>query len=246
MAAATAINQIRHPGELTGRLTTHVREQPELACTLHPAAAQALLQMRAAAAGDGIDLQVVSAFRDFERQLLIWNGKFRGERPVLGRRGEPLDVTRLTPGERIDAILLWSALPGASRHHWGTEVDLIDRACLAPGARPQLVHTEYAGDGCFAGLDAWLTRHAADFGFFRPYDRDRGGVQPEPWHLSYAPLADPALAALTPAVLATALQSAAIDGGQLILQRLPELHERYVRAVAPPSVRALAAARLTA
>ena len=27
------------------------------------------------------------------------------------------------------------------------------------------------------------------FGFFRPYTTDRGGVAPEPWHLSYAPVA---------------------------------------------------------
>ncbi len=36
-----------------------------------------------------------------------------------------------------------------------------------------------------------------EFGFYRPYAVDRGGVHPEPWHLSYAPLAQQALAAFS-------------------------------------------------
>jgi len=28
------------------------------------------------------------------------------------------------------------------------------------------------------------------FGFFRPYRQDKGGVAPEPWHLSYKPLSE--------------------------------------------------------
>ncbi len=35
--------------------------------------------------------------------------------------------------ERVAAILVWSALPGASRHHWGTDCDVIDAAALPPG-----------------------------------------------------------------------------------------------------------------
>jgi len=240
MGAATAINETWYPGVLTGRLTTHVADSPELGCRLHPAAALALKQLRTAAARDGVDLQVLSAFRDFDRQLLIWNGKFRGKKTLLSRDGRPLDAAMLDPAARIEAILHWSALPGASRHHWGTEVDVIDRACLAPGAHPGLVHAEYAPGGCFAGLDAWLARHAAEFGFYRPYDIDRGGVQPEPWHLSFAPLATTALAALTVEVLADALRTADIDGRALILPQLPQLHARYVRAVAAPPARALA------
>ena len=68
-----------------------------------------------------------SSFRDFARQLQIWNGKFSGERPMFDAGGRPARRGALSPRERIDAILLWSALPGASRHHWGTDLDLIDR-----------------------------------------------------------------------------------------------------------------------
>ena len=88
--------------------------------------------MRAAAAADGIDLVAFSSFRDFDRQLAIWNGKFRGERPMQDRAGRPLDALALTPAERVAAILWWSALPGASRHHWGTDIDVMDAARCPP------------------------------------------------------------------------------------------------------------------
>ena len=55
------------------------------------------------------------------------------------------------------AILHWSALPGASRHHWGTEIDVIDRAALLHGQLAQLVPDEYAADGVFAKLGLWLS-----------------------------------------------------------------------------------------
>ena len=82
--------------------------------------------MRAAAAADGIDLVAFSSFRDFDRQLAIWNGKFRGERPMQDRAGRRSTPGALSPAERVAAILWWSALPGASRHHWGTDFDVMD------------------------------------------------------------------------------------------------------------------------
>jgi LAS superfamily LD-carboxypeptidase LdcB len=106
--------------ELTGRAATHVAEAAGLAATLHPRTATAALALREAAAADGIDLTIVSSFRDFARQEAIWNAKYRGERPLLDRQERELDAARLDVRERVDAILLWSALPGASRHHWGT------------------------------------------------------------------------------------------------------------------------------
>jgi hypothetical protein len=72
------------------------------------------------------------------------------------------------------------------------------------------------------------------FGFFRPYTTDRGGVQPEPWHLSYAPLAQAALRALTPQVLAEALAGSGMHGREAVLARLGEIYPRYVTAIDPP------------
>jgi LAS superfamily LD-carboxypeptidase LdcB len=226
---------------LTGRSRAHVGELPDLACTLHPLAGQALVDMRAAAADAGLDLWPVSSFRSFEQQLAIWNGKFRGQRPLLDRAEQPLDPASLDENALVESILLWSALPGASRHHWGTDLDVIDRAALNEGTRPRLQRSEYQRGGVFEALNDWLEDHAAGFGFFRPYDRDRGGVQPEPWHLSFAPISGPALQELTLDVLATALVDVELDGRATVFTRLPEFHDRYVMAVASPPARALTA-----
>lgn len=219
--------------ELTGRARTHVRPIPELGLSLHRDAGRALLGLRAAALADGINLEAVSGHRDLDRQVAVWNAKFRGERRLLDRRGVELERARLSDREAVDAILIWSALPGASRHHWGTDVDVIDRAALPPGYRLQLTREEFT-NGALAGFSAWLDEHAAGFGFFRPYTTDRGGIMPEPWHLSYAEIARPALAELTLEVLAEAVAGASLDAREQVLLRLPELYERYVVSVDQP------------
>jgi LAS superfamily LD-carboxypeptidase LdcB len=230
--------------QLTGRVRNHVLELPESGCVLHPDAAAAFLALRAAAHQSDIDLAAVSSFRSFEQQLLIWNDKFHGRRPLLDRDSGVLDRTAMNEEQLVAAILLWSALPGASRHHWGTEIDLIDRAALPPGQRPQLIAQEYAAAGVFARLGAWLPRHCEHYGFFLPYDCDRGGVQPEPWHVSFAPVSNAALPALTVAVLTAALDEADLAGATVVRRQLHDIHTRYVCAVAQPSALALAGARL--
>lgn len=229
------------PLELTGRARTHVRMVARFGCALHPQAAEALLALRTAAALEDIELQPVSGFRDFWRQLAIWNEKFSGARALLDAGGAPLDAAALDPAQRVAAILAWSALPGASRHHWGSDCDVIDRSALAPGTPVELLRADYAPGGRFERLANWLATHSADYGFFQPYDQDRGGVQPEPWHLSFAPVAGPALAALSVEMLAEALAGADLRGREALEPRLAELHRRYVTAVAAPPTAALAA-----
>jgi len=221
--------------ELTGQARTHIADLTEPACALHAEVVVPFLNLRRAALADGIDLVPISSFRDFSRQLAIWNGKFSGERAMLDAAGGAIDGAKLTPPERIDAILIWSALPGASRHHWGTDVDLIDRnAALPPDYRIQLTQEEFAPDGPFAALGEWLQTHAARFGFFRPFRGELSGVAPEPWHFSFAPVAEFARRQLTPAVLKAALESAPMLGKELVLARLDELHARYVAAIDLP------------
>lgn len=222
---------------LTGRTRSHVREVSTLRCALQPAAASALLAMRAAASADGIDLVPVSGFRDFERQLAIWNGKFLGSRPLTSAAGAPLEARCLTPEERVDAILMWSALPGASRHHWGTDCDVVDAATMPDGYQVRLEAEEYGPGGIFARLTTWLDAHMHRFGFFRPYATFRGGVRPELWHLSYAPLAAAAQRALVPGVLREAITVSDLEGREIVLDRIDELYARFVGAVdAPPRV----------
>lgn len=205
----------------------------DLGHALHARTAEAVIALRSAGLAAGIDLKIVSAFRDFNRQAAVWSAKFTGQRVLLDRFERPVNYSDLYENELITTILTWSALPGASRHHWGTEIDVIDAAALLAGHRPQLVRAEYAPGGCFERLGGWLDSNMGGFGFFRPYATDRGGVQPEPWHLSYAPVSVRALQMLSLEVLREALEGAELPGQQAVLDRLPELYERYVVNVDP-------------
>jgi LAS superfamily LD-carboxypeptidase LdcB len=220
--------------ELTGRVRSHVVQLDALHAALHHAVVEPFQSMRAAAARDGIELCVFSSFRDFHAQAAIWNRKYRGERPLYGRDGQPLEHAALDEDELLDAILLWSALPGASRHHWGTDIDVYDSAAMPAEYRVRLVPAEFAMDGVFARLSRWLDENLRRFGFFRPYDADRGGVHPEPWHLSYAPIALAAAEAVTVDLLADALNDAEVLGKARLVQRLPEIHARFVANVGRP------------
>jgi LAS superfamily LD-carboxypeptidase LdcB len=231
--------------QVTGRTREHLTELSDARLGLHRGAAAPYLAMRAAALADGVDLTAFSGFRDFDRQLTIWNAKFRGERPMQDRAGRPLDPLRLSPAERVTAILWWSALPGASRHHWGTDFDVMDASALPPGYRLQVIPAEYAPGGPFERLTTWLDEHMHAFGFFRPYATDRGGVQPEPWHLSYAPLAARAQRALTLDGMRAVLAQSDIEGRDEVLGSLAETFANYVLNVDAPPEAALLSPRLS-
>lgn len=230
--------------ELTGRARTHLADLRDPPVQLHKDVVVPFQALRAAAAADGIDLVAFSGFRDFDRQLAIWNGKFRGERPMQDRTGAPLDALSLPPARRVEAICWWSALPGASRHHWGTDFDVMDRAALPAGQKFQVVPAEYGPDGPFARLTTWLDAHMHAFGFFRPYDTDRGGVLPEPWHLSHAAVAERAARTLDAGVLRDVLTAADIEGKEEVLAGLDAHFASYVLNVDPAPGWALGSPRL--
>jgi LAS superfamily LD-carboxypeptidase LdcB len=221
--------------ELTGRARTHIVEMQQPHCMLHYEAVVSFLAMRDAAASDGIDLVARSSFRDFDTQVLIWNRKWQGERPIFDRLGRELDRAKLADPDVVDAILCWSAVPGGSRHHWGSDVDVIDAAAVPSGYSVQLVPEEYASDGIFAKLSTWLEANMKSFGFFRPYRTDRGGVSPEPWHLSYAPVSLPALEELSLSMLRQVIEGSSIAGKPYVLARLPEIYTRFLLAIDSPT-----------
>ncbi len=220
--------------QLTGRETGHVTLHPGLGCLLHHEVVGALEAMRQAAAGEGIDLVPASAFRDFDRQLTLWNEKFEGRRPVEDAEGRSVDPLRLAAAARVELILTWTALPGSSRHHWGSDFDLIDRAAMPPGYRPRLHPEEYAEGGVFSRLAGWLDEHAWTHGFFRPYRSGCGGVRPEPWHYSYAPVSVPALAEMQVGLLAEALEGSGLLGLDEVQPRLAYIHRHWVATIDPP------------
>src|ERR1043166_3994555 len=98
--SASALNSL----QVTGRVATHVRDVADPPCVLHPRAAEALRSMREEARAAGMDLYVVSAFRDFNRQLAIWSAKFNGQRPLLDPGGVEMVHAELHENALIDAI----------------------------------------------------------------------------------------------------------------------------------------------
>lgn len=136
----------------------------------------------------GFALAPASSWRGYSRQLAIFNGKAEGSRAVHDDRGEFLSRDDHDDWSWLQHILRFSALPGTSRHHWGTDLDVYDRSVLPEGYQLQLTPAEYARGGVQGALTEWLDGLlAADDaeGFFRPYSVDSGGIAPEPWHLSY-------------------------------------------------------------
>ncbi len=148
-------------------------------------------KLHAAALRAGFDLQVISGFRSYQRQLTIWNAKYDGERPVFDKNNQPVDLNQLSDHQKITAILNYSALPGLSRHHWGTDFDIYDAAAIHDGYAVKLEPHEYEKGGVFYGVSEWLNANAAEYGFFRPYEKDLGGTAPELWHLSHHRVATP-------------------------------------------------------
>lgn len=217
------------PEALLGLTEDHLVALAEPGHRLQPEAAAAFAALQAAAAGAGFALTPASSFRGFDRQLAIWNGKFEGSRPLLDADSQPLDALALPEPERILAILRWSALPGTSRHHWGTDLDVYDPTLLPPGQRLRLEPWEYQEGGYFYPLSRWLQANMGRFGFYLPFARDDGGVAMEPWHLSYRPLAGACAAALTPALVAEIIRTRPVAGKMHILKLLDEIFARFIR-----------------
>lgn len=152
---------------------------------LRKAAHDAFLEMKKAAYSDGYDIKIVSSYRDFYRQEGIW------ERKYLRYTGDE----RMEPMAAIDKIIEYSTIPGTSRHHWGTDIDIIDGYPKSSG--DVLVADKFESGGPFEGLKQWLDENSEKFGFYLVYTNDprRRGFKYEPWHYSYAPISIPMLAA---------------------------------------------------
>lgn len=146
---------------------------------LRKAAYNSFLKMRAAAENDGIRLTIRSATRSFDYQKMIWEKKWNGEMLVEGKN---LQEKRVPPVKRAKMILRYSSMPGTSRHHWGTEIDL------------NSFSNSYFESGQGKKEFDWLTANAATYGFYRPYtvkgENRPYGYEEEKWHWSYKPIAD--------------------------------------------------------
>lgn len=129
-----------------------------------------------AAQRDGIKLIIKSATRNFEYQKGIWERKWSGQTSLSdgSTASEILGKTN-----RALKILKYSSMPGTSRHHWGTDLDL------------NSFNNSYFTYGEGLKIYNWLTTNAENFGFCQPYttkDNGRSGYEEEKWHWTYIPL----------------------------------------------------------
>lgn len=128
----------------------------------------AFVNMTEAARKDGISLVIVSATRTFTMQKNIWEGKWERESAIT------------SPVDRAKKILLYSSMPGTSRHHWGTDIDL------------NALNNGYFDTGEGKKVYDWLQKYAHQFGFCQTYTNKtstgRTGYEEEKWHWSYMPI----------------------------------------------------------
>ena len=137
----------------------------------------AFLEMQKLAIKSNVSLHIVSATRNFDYQKNLWNNKWTGVTFVDGK-----DLSKNIPDglSRFQKILEFSAAPGTSRHHWGTDLDI-------NGISPTYFDTK-------EGMKQyeWLKKNALSFGFCQVYnskDENRStGYNEEKWHWSYLPL----------------------------------------------------------
>ncbi|MBS1557944.1 MAG: M15 family metallopeptidase [Bacteroidetes bacterium] len=136
---------------------------------------EAFIRMSEAARKEGLSLYIISATRNFDLQKKIWENKWIGKTPVEGKNLTTISDLK----ERARLIMLYSSMPGTSRHHWGTDVDL------------NSLDNRYFEGGEGLKIYQWLTSHAAAYGFCQPYTSKtsgRTGYEEEKWHWSYSPL----------------------------------------------------------
>lgn len=195
---------------------------------LHPLVLNAFQGLQQSAVNAGFDLQPASSFRGFERQLFIWNSKMQGTRKVHDDEGIEIDILTLNEWDRCQAILRWSALPGASRHHWGTEIDVFAPNCLPKDQTLQLEPWEYCDGGYFNELRLWLLEHLPHFDFYLPFNDSTASVGYEPWHISYRPLAEQASIRFTPEILLQSWRNESLLGKETLFNNIDLIFTRFI------------------
>lgn len=124
-------------------------------------------KMYAAALKDGVTLSIISGTRNFNDQHYKWDTKWR-DRQFAGIKNAAVKTTKL---------LQWWSMPGTSRHHWGTDIDMTS------------MKLDFYRSSKGKKMFAWLTKNAARFGFYQPFSAGRTtGYREEKWHWSYLPL----------------------------------------------------------
>lgn len=176
----------------------------------------------------GFSLRIESAYRSFEKQLSIWNRKAKGELPLLNEQGFPMDKPE-NEESLMYAILTWSALPGASRHHLGTDIDVVDGLACPKDYEVQLTPEECSG--MFARFHAFLDQifESQDgFGFNRVFVPHRGKIRPEKWHIAHLPTSRKRLEKFSLSQLKSIYEKSDMACKSAVLDNLDKLADEYI------------------
>ncbi|HOY11588.1 MAG TPA: M15 family metallopeptidase [Saprospiraceae bacterium] len=137
----------------------------------------AFKEMLEAAKKDGINLRIISATRNFEYQKGIWERKWSGQTKLEGN----INASKISNKKaRAEKIMRYSAMPGASRHHWGTDIDINE------------LNNKWFESGTGKKVYDWLQTKGKEFGFYQVYTSkaadNRAGYEEEKWHYTYKPV----------------------------------------------------------
>ena len=128
--------------------------------------APAMRQMIAAAAEDGVDLMICSAYRSIEKQQSLFDTSVQNYM-----------AQGMTEEEAIAKTATETAIPGTSEHQTGLSADIV-------------TPTHQTLDPEFADTEAgqWLSEHASEYGFVLRYPEDKQevtGIIYESWHYRF-------------------------------------------------------------
>ncbi len=134
---------------------------------LQPLAAQAWVEIKAAAFKDNVRLSLISAYRSPEYQRNLFMQRLQSQGVTASQ------IAAARADVAVQNTLRLAALPGYSRHHTGYAVDLwCEDGSLT-----------FLSSSCFQWISANNYQHAKEYGWIPSYPEgaDEQGPEPEPW-----------------------------------------------------------------
>jgi hypothetical protein len=126
--------------------------------------------------------------------------------------------------DKVADIMKYSSMPGTSRHHWGTDIDI------------NALENSYFESGSGKKTYEWLKAHGPDYGFYQSYGPKtdgRTGYEEEKWHWSYFPISSHMLKAYN-----TNIHYADLTGfSGCECAEINQVIPQYVNGVGPPQWR---------
>jgi D-alanyl-D-alanine carboxypeptidase len=145
--------------------------------SLQEPAMNAWRELQAAARAEGVELDLVSAYRSVQRQRQLFLAELGlVSRQSTGREYETREIAAGQADSQIQEVLRYSSIPGFSKHHSGYTIDISD---------PSEGHefTDFQQTRGFTWISAHNYLNAKRYGFIPSYPAgaDGQGPDPEPW-----------------------------------------------------------------